>query len=837
MTWLKKIFYVLKWGTVCLFLLGFLLIGSIIFSLERDLPDVAVLNEVQLQVPMRIFTADGKLIAEYGKKRRIPVPFEEIPTLLTQAVLATEDQRFYEHPGVDLFGLMRAATRVVISGSKSQGGSTITMQVARNFFLSRKKTYTRKLKEILLAIKIDSELSKEKILDLYLNKIYLGNRAYGVGAAAQAYYGKPLNKLTLAQMTMIAGLPKAPSALNPLKSPRAAFKRRNHVLLRMYEQNYIDEETYKKTIAEPLTAEYHGLPTTIKAPYVAEMVRSELVDRFGDEAYTIGLNVHTTIDSKMQIAANQAMRNALINYDQRHGYRGSKANWGSPNLKKLPDWLKKLKKLPNINDLTPAIIITVNQKNVEAVLTTGEVISIAWDDLSWARKIRHNKSLAPVPKKAADVVKQGDVVYLNKNPKQHWQLAQIPEVEGALVALNPQTGAIQVLAGGFDYQKSNFNRVTQAKRQPGSGFKPFVYSAALEKGFTLASIINDAPIVLSNPGEEQFWRPQNDTRKFYGPTRLRVGLIKSRNLVSIRILDAIGINYAIKFIQRFGFDKSQLPRSLSLALGTGTVSPLQLAEGYAVFANGGYKVTPYVVEQITNAKNEIIFQAKPKIACEICLQKQNEQTQENREPTATQPIENNEQQFAPQVISPQIAYLVTTTLQDVIKQGTGRRVLQSGLRRNDIAGKTGTTNDKKDAWFAGFNSDLVTVSWVGFDRPKPLHEYGSKAALPMWVEFMKKALHGKREHSMPRPPGLVTMRIDAKSGLPAESWQTDSVFETFREQYIPQKQTVFTQQPADSEIDDIFASEDDTAMPTQESPFITHEEVDELEEDDDAHLF
>ncbi len=780
MAWVKTTFRIVKWLAFGTCLLVLLAVGILIFTVEHDLPDVAVLKDVKLQVPLRIFTSDGKLIAEYGQKRRIPVPYEEIPQPLIQAVLATEDQRFYEHPGVDIFGLLRAAVRVAATGTKAQGGSTITMQVARNFFLTRKKTYVRKLKEILLAIKIDSELSKDRIISLYLNKIYFGNRAYGVGAAAQVYYGKSLRKLTLPQMAMIAGLPKAPSNLNPLKNPEAALKRRNHVLKRMFEEDYISEETYQQAIAAPVTARFHGLPLTVKAPFVAEMVRSALVEQYGEKAYSIGLSIYTTLDSKLVKTANKTLQEGLLTYDKRHGYRGSEDNLEIPRLDNLPQLLKTLKKIKSVNQLQPAIVMAVHEKDATALLKNGSVVTIPWEGLSWARKATGGRYLGAQPTSAAQILKSGDLIRVIELSSKKWHLSQIPEIEGALVSMDPQTGAIVALVGGFNYQKSNFNRATQAHRQPGSAFKPFIYSAALAKGFSLASIINDAPVVVSNPSEENYWRPQNDTRKFYGPTRLRVGLIKSRNLVSIRTLDATGIPFTLEYLRHFGFSPRRLPNTLSLALGSGAVSPLELARAYGIIANGGFKIKPYIIDYITNTSGEMIFQAKPQIACEVCI----------KENFSTATLSQQNIQWAEQSISPQIAYLITTALKDVIKEGTGRRVRYSGLQRDDLAGKTGTTNEQKDGWFAGFNSDLVTVAWVGFDIPKSIYEYGSKSALPIWVNFMKTALQKKPEHSMPQPQGLVTIRIDSETGLTAQPWQKNTLFETFREENLPERNQI-----------------------------------------------
>lgn len=627
-------------------------VGALYVYMEWQLPDVSVLNDVHLQVPLQVYTSDNKLIAQYGAKRRIPVSINQIPKPLIQAVLATEDARFYSHPGVDFVGLVRAFVAVVASGRKVQGASTITMQVARNFFLTRKKTYSRKFKEILLAIKIDRDLSKERILELYLNKVYFGNRAYGVAAAAYVYYGKTLDQLTLPEMAMIAGLPQAPSRNNPLSNPEAAVKRRNHVLARMLEVGFIDKATYEKAIQAPNTATYHEEKVQFSAPYVAEMVREALVKAYGDEAYDAGFKVYTTISATLQASTQSALQNGLIDYSKQHHLDPSK-----------------------------------------------------------------------------------------------------PGVQGAIVVMNPQNGAILALQGGFDFELSHFNRVLQAQRQTGSNFKPFIYSAALAKGMTLATVINDAPIVIRDTGENHWWRPENDNFKFYGPTRLRVGLTESRNLVSIRILRDIGIPDTLNYLTRFGFLKDQLPHSLSLALGSGVMTPMTVARGFAVFANGGHLIQPYFIDKIVGQDNKLVYQAPSDV-------------------------------IAPQVISPQNAYLMTQALRDVIQSGTGRAA--KVLKRNDLAGKTGTTNDKVDAWFSGFNSNVLTTVWIGFDDPtRSLHAYGSQIALPIWINVMKAALQNQPEMTMQEPSGIVTVRIDPENGLLAAPGQLNAIFEVFRTGNLP----------------------------------------------------
>lgn len=757
------------WALLSLFFLFIVCLSGTYLYLTSQLPDVESLKTVQLQVPLRIYTQDGSLIQEYGEKRRIPVSYENIPPTLIRAVLATEDQRFFDHPGVDIMGLGRATIRMLQTGTRSQGGSTITMQVARNFFLSRKKTFLRKFNEILLAIKIDRELSKEKILELYLNKIYLGNRAYGVGAAAKVYYGKELKDLNLAQLAMIAGLPQAPSTQNPIANPLAAKKRRDHVLERLLEEKYINEEQYHEAIHQPITAKYHGTSIDVNAPYVAEMIRQSMVDHFGDEAYTKGYKVYTTINGKLQETANQAIENHLLAYSQRHGYKGPVANIGEKDSQSAEIRHKVLALYPVMNHLLPAVITGVEGKTAMAAIRSGETFIIPWSGLSWAKPALKNGWVGQAPGKAEDVVSVGDVVYVHK-VADSWELTQIPQVEAALVALDPQNGAIRTLVGGFNFQKSKFNRVTQMNRQPGSSIKPFIYAAALDKGYTLASLVNDAPIVVDDPSQANLWRPHNANRTFNGPTRLKEALIRSRNMVSIRILDDIGVDYAVEFLTRFGFHKSTLPHSLSLALGSLSISPMDLTAAYAVFANGGFKVEPYLIDHITDSEDSILLQAKPGIACDPC--------DDHMDPSM----------LAPRVIPASIAFLMNTSLRDVIQYGTGRGA--KILNRKDIAGKTGTTNDQVDAWFAGFNPDLVVTTWVGFDAPQSLHEYAASLALPLWVDYMKTALKELPEKELKQPEDVISVRIDPKSGLLARPEQENAIIEYFREENVPAEESL-----------------------------------------------
>ncbi len=740
---------------------------GVAYYIEFQLPDIEALNTVQLQVPLQILSSDGKLIAEYGEKRRIPIPYDKIPKPLIDAVLATEDQRYFQHPGIDIPGLARATILLIATGRKEQGGSTITMQVARSFYLTRHKTFGRKLREILLALKIDHKLSKQKILELYLNKIFLGNRAYGVAAAAQIYYGKTLDQLSIDEYAMLAGLPKAPSTLNPLANPEAAKKRRDHVLSRMLELHYIDQKTYQAAINAPLNAHYHDLQTQVKAPYMAELVRQQLEQMYGDSIYTDGFNVYTTADSHLQDIANQSARNALIDYDQRHGYRGPEMNLGIPNLKHMDDWESKLSSLPVTNGLEAVAVIDTTNKSITVLRANGKLVTLSWSGLSWARKQINANYLGPRPHNANDIVQLGDVIRIMQLPNQTWRLAQIPKAEDGLVTLNPNNGAILALVGGFDFQASNFNRIINAQRQPGSSFKPFIYSAAFDQGYTLATVINDAPIVVENPTDNSLWRPQNDEHKFYGPTRLRNGLIHSINLVSIRLLDQIKVPYAVKYAERFGFNPSQLPPSLSLALGTALVTPIQMAAAYSVFANGGFKVVPYAIDSIRNSQGQVLYQAKPLTVCNNC------------QPAPGQ----TDNSYAPRVISAQNAFLITSALHDVIEYGTA--IQARGLKRNDLAGKTGTTQNQVDAWFVGYNPDYVTLSWVGFDQPQSLHEYGNQAALPMWIELMGTILKNKPDHPLDQPAGIVSIKIDPLTGKRATANDPVAQFEYFMTPYVP----------------------------------------------------
>ena len=773
---------------VVLFSAVVLAAGTLWYVLPK-LPGIEVLKNVQMQVPLRVYTQDFSLISEFGEQRRAPLALSEVPPQLIRAVLAAEDDRYYDHPGVDWQGLLRAAIQLVRTGEKTQGGSTITMQVARNFFLTREKTYLRKLNEILLALKIERELSKAAILELYLNKIYLGHRAYGVAAAAQVYYGTDIRSLTLPQFAMIAGLPKAPSTTNPVTNPARAIERRNYVLGRMLELGYITMQEYTDAIDAPVIASLHSPAVKVKAPYIAEMVRAYMLKNYGVAAYTAGYRVFTTVSDRLQTAANRSLSEALLEYAKRHGYRGPEHHVELEMEAEEESWLTQLEGVARLGDLFPALVVDLDEQSVIAYLPDVGPVIIEWSGLSWARPYVNENRRGPAPKKAADILSVGDVIHVQLTEDGQWRLAQIPAIEGGLVAMRPDDGAILALVGGYDFQRSKFNRVTQARRQPGSSFKPFIYSAALESGYTAASLINDAPVVFDDPGLEAVWRPENYSGRTHGPTRLREALTHSRNLVSIRLLNAIGVSNAIEYLGRFGFNTEQLPRNLSLALGSGALSPLELATGFAVFANGGYLVQPYFIDRIETDDGRIVMRAQPKTVCHDC------KSADFAEDTSALLVSIDDSTLmlleadevnADSVISPQNAWIINSMMRDVIRRGTGRRAREVG--RDDLAGKTGTTNDQRDAWFSGFNTELVATAWVGFDQFQPLgdRETGAYAALPMWVKFMRSALKDISSSPLERPTGLVAVRIDPDTGELASADNSRAIFEIFRSNYVPE---------------------------------------------------
>ena len=773
----------LIWSCFAVFCALLLSISGAFLYLSPNLPSVDSLRSIQLQIPLRVYSADDKLIAEFGEMRRSPIRFDDIPQAFIHALLAAEDDNFANHYGVDITGLMRAATQLLKSGQIQTGGSTITMQVAKNYFLTSERSFSRKINEILLALQIERELSKNEILELYVNKIYLGNRAYGIEAAAQVYYGKPISELSVAQLAMIAGLPKAPSAFNPLVNPARSKERRDWILGRMYRLGSLDESSYRQALAEPETARYHGATPELDASYIAEMARAEMVGRFGSAAYTDGFRVYTTVSSERQIAANNALNSGLIEYDQRHGYRGPEAN-----LANAPrdTWLQELAKYRSLSGLHPAAVTQVETSGILVITRDGQEHTVSWDSMKWARPYLGINSMGPRPQRPADVVKVGDVVRIR------WQdeaavFSQVPQAQAALVSLDPEDGSIEALAGGFSFGQSNYNRAIQAKRQPGSSFKPFIYSAALDAGYTAASLVNDSPIVFVEQGMDRIWRPKNDSNTFLGPIRMREALYKSRNLVSIRLLQTMGVDYTINYITRFGFNAQDLPRNLSLALGTATLTPMEIATGWTTFANGGYKIEPYLIQRIEDREGNLLFEANP-----ARVPPRETQTADVEvHPVQSNPdIADGEQtpaapHFAEQVLDERTAYIMTSMLQDVIKRGTGRRALAMG--RDDIAGKTGTTNDSIDSWFSGYNADLVTTVWAGFDQPQSLgrNEYGGTVALPIWMNYMGAVLKDMPEHPPAEPDGLLKLRIDPVSGRAATPSTPDAYFEVFKSEDSP----------------------------------------------------
>ena len=813
--------------------------ASVLVYFSRDLPDVSTLKDVQLQTPMQIFSRDGKLLSQYGEKRRIPLALEQIPAQMIDAFLAVEDARFYEHPGIDLIGVTRALVSIVISGDLRQGASTITQQVARNFFLTREKTFTRKIKEILLAWRIEKLLTKDQILELYLNKIFLGHRAYGVGGAAEVYFGKTVEELTLPEIAIIAGLPKAPSNYNPINCVEKAIYRRNIVLARMLAVGAIDKPTFDEAAVTPVEGKYHGPDIEMNAPYVAEMIRQEMVRRYGEDASTtFGFKVYSTVDSKTQQAAIDAVVENLLDYDMRHGYRGALANpwlvkqeakpandvanveiWELPSP--LPSWTKqqvseRLSTIIGYQDLQPAMVQTVSERSA-TIWLKHQSGTIQWEGMKWARPFIEDDKQGPAPSTAAEILRPGDIIFVRPTQQAHeFRLSQLPDATAAFIALNPKDGAIEALVGGFSYEQSQFNRAYQAKRQVGSNIKPFIYSTAFANGYTLASLVADAPISHWDASAGVTWRPKNSPEVYDGDIRLRLGLAQSKNVVSVRLLRALGIETVQQHLAKFGFPLEDIPPNESLALGSASFAPLTVANAFAVIANGGFKVESYLIERIEDRYSNRIYQHQPLIACPSCSQNvedlaaMNEieqlihKTQDHF--TLCPPIEVDKAHQAPQVISSQNTFLVTQAMNSAIWgggdwsagtgwNGTGWRAART-LNRKDIAGKTGTTNDAKDAWFSGFHPTLVATSWIGFDdyrrklgatsyNPNLSNtqitgvEFGTKTALPAWIKFMQVALANTPTTSFGIPDNIVSVRIDRESGLLSRSTDSSSRFEYF----------------------------------------------------------
>jgi len=845
-------------GVLFMLCLGCLLgaaagLTGIYLYLSPSLPAVDELIDVELQTPLRVYSIDNKLIGEFGEKRRNPVSFEQVPPVLVDAILAAEDDGFYEHNGVSIKSLARASSQLVVSGEIQSGGSTITMQVARNFFLTLEQTFSRKFNEILLALKIERALSKEQILELYINKIFLGNRAYGFEAAAIAYYGQSLKDLTLPQIAMIAGLPKAPSAYNPLANPSRALVRRDWILNRMLTLGMIDQPSFEQAVAAPVTAKARGQNLDLYAPYIAEIAREKAVELYGDQAYTHGYKVFTTVDSKLQLSAQEAVVNGLLAYDGRHGYRGPEQTLNVDLLKSLDavdneelsevaqqgdalveeslqnesiggeqrlgsvnllPWLDALGDITTYSGLRPAAVIKIGEESISAILASGEAVEILWENgIEQARKFIDENAQGKEPATPADVVSLGDVIRIYQDSEGVWFFSQVPQAQAGIVAVSPIDGSITSMVGGFDFQQSSFNRMTQAKRQPGSNFKPFVYTAALEKDLTAASVMNDAPIVIEDEQLESVWRPENASGKFGGPTPLRKALYQSKNLVSIRVLRHLGIGSTIRSMERFGMDTKEIPRDLSMALGSHVMSPLEVATAYAVFANGGYKVDPYLVHHVKDRFDEVIYKAEPKVVPnQTALAFDDESVIDNIDSdnvndesieagilvanTEGEMVESDlavtlETVAAERVVDGRIAYIMNSILGDVVKRGTATRA--KALSRNDLAGKTGTTNGPTDAWFSGYNHHLVATTWVGFDDNQMLgrREYGGSAALPIWIDYMRTALDGVPEKVIAQPNGVVTVRIDPETGERAAPDNPDGIFELFLAEKVPPERLFF----------------------------------------------
>jgi penicillin-binding protein 1A len=785
-----------------------------------SLPAAETIRDIQLEVPLRIFSRDGYLISEIGERRRMPVTYEEIPQHVVHAFVAAEDRRFFVHPGIDYRGVLRALSSLVLTGEISGGGSTLTQQLARSYFLSLEQSFVRKLREAFLAYQIEREFSKEQIMAFFLNKMFFGQRAYGVAAASQVYFNKGLSDISIAEAATLAGVLPAPSDYNPVASAEEATNRRAYVLGRMASLDYITAAEYEEAMAIPMVSNLYGTAIELNAHYVAEMVRRDMLNRFGSDTYTAGYQVVTTLDSHLQQSANYALRNGLLEYTRRRGYRGPIANVALTEQELLePFDLWPIEAQQALQQYVPggqsiAIVTAINEddNSAEIVLADGTRDLIPWSGISWAKPFVDRQTSGEDPESVLDVLSIADVIIIMPASTGSWALSQTPEVQGAVVSLDPGDGAINSLAGGFDFATSKFNRVSQAFRQPGSSFKPFIYSAALEHGSTAATVVLDTPVVISSSELEAVWRPTEYSGRFYGPTRVREALVRSMNLVSVRLLlFESGIGNTVRHIAKFGFGEAALPRNGSLALGAGSASPLDLVQGYAIFANGGYGVRPYVIDAIYDSNGETAYRAEPLIVCPECLAEADEpfrveviddstndamdedQTLEfspeiflqNRPDASTAPELFARVNAAPRAITAQNAFLMQDMMRDVIRRGTGRRAMAIG--RRDLSGKTGTSNDFRDAWFGGFNADLATVVWVGYDDDLPLGpgEEGSRTALPIWIEFMRAALKGVPEHQMPQPEGIVSVRIDRATGCPARAGQPNATFEFFREEHVP----------------------------------------------------
>ncbi len=815
---------------------------------QPSLPQAETIQDIPLQVPLRIYSRDGRLISEIGQRRRVLITYDAVPRHVINAFIAAEDRRFWEHPGLDYVGLLRALFQLATRGEVEAGGSTLTQQLARDYFLNLDRTIERKFKEGALAVRLEREFSKQQIMELFLNKMFFGQRAYGVSAAAQVFFGKELKDLNIAEAATLAGVLPAPSRYNPVRSGANAQMRRGYVLGRMRRLDYISKEEYDEAMAFPMESQLHGANVELNAPYVAEMVRREMLKRYGEDTYTAGYQVVTTLDTRLQEAANYAVRNGLLEFTRRRGFRPVANIELSDELLATPfvDWPPEAREV--LEQYAPgglriAIVTAVNEDNsVTALLTGGTRISIPWHGLNWAKAYIDHETRGPAPETASDVLAVGDVIHVMPTTGDFWALAQVPEAQSALVSVDTSDGAISALTGGFDFAVSKFNRATQAYRQPGSSFKPFIYSAALEHGNTAATVVLDAPVVINSSELEAVWRPINYSGRFYGPTRLREALYRSMNLVSVRLLIfETGIGNAVRHIAKFGFPDAALPHNGSLALGAGSASPLDMVQGYAILANGGHAVKPYVIDAIYGPTGTTLYRAEPAIVCLPCeaepdpravaaggsreamtLEQMAEIALDYKPDASLEPEMFADIKSAEQVITKQNAFLISDIMRDVIRRGTGVRARVLG--RSDLSGKTGTSNDRRDAWFGGFNADLAAVVWVGFDDFLPLgpREEGSRTALPVWIDFARIALKGVPEHQLPMPEGIVSVLIDRETGCPARAGRGNVTFEVFREGHVPECEVieelpdVFNEPSA---IDEIDENEDGQEETTEEPLF------------------
>lgn len=786
-----RILHFIFWSSLAAVCGPVLILAAAFLYLNPQVPAVETLTEVKLRAPLRIFTADNKLIQEYGE-RLTPVTYEEIPENFKNALLNTEDKRFFEHSGIDLITLVNASWQLVRNrGEINTGASTITMQLVKNITGDSEVRFIRKFKEMLLAVKLEQALSKPEILTLYVNMIPFGKHAFGIQAAANTYYDKDIGDLTLAQTAMLAGIPKAPEAGNPINGPERALARRNLVLLRMLEQGSIDQTQYETAVAEPITARVYGRDIEVPALYVAEEVRKRILQDYGSSAYNEGLIVHTTLHSEKQLAAERAIVKELNEYDRRHGYRGPEFRaiagtdeyLAAPEYGYPPNWLETLDGLRTFGDQHPGIVMEVREREIDVLTRDLEVITIPWEGLSWARPYIDVNTRGARPRSAGEIVGTGDVIRYEQEPDGTWALGQVPAIQGAIVSLDPDNGAIRAMVGGYDFMAREYNHATQAKRQPGSNFKPFFYAGALEDGLTAASIYNDAPIVLPGGDLEEVYRPKNSGDAFHGNIRLREALYRSINLVSLRVILDLGPEKVLEFVRRFGFDTSGFPNDVQLAFGGGTIglTPLEVASAYAAFANGGYRVEPHVISSITSINNNDMFHIEPPTVC--------------REPETC-----GEFPKAQRIMDERVAYIMDTILADVITRGTGRKAYRE-LGRGDLRGKTGTTNDA-DIWFSGYTRDLVTTTWAGFSNNSPVgsREWGSTTPLETWIDYMRDALPPETDSRMlEMPDGIVRVRIDPDTGYRAESDDPNAVFEFFREERVPPPAPALARKDEDDE--------------------------------------